>query len=288
MKQWHPVFAKLLRPLVEEYFEVQTNVAVGDLPREADLLLLRRKTAGPLPFHGLWKNLTTWNVLEFKGPTVSLRPRNLELLVELGLGIDRRLHERSEKKRWSLEPSEVSFWLLANRIGKRFLREAEWKLTNLQSCGEGVWRGWALRKPVFLVSSVDLPVDYDSLPLHIVGKEPAEKELAVVRFVLAQPALWKTFGGPLASLHSATIKELQAMARTVEKEFKFDMEPLIEYMGMDEVIKQIGLNRVIDQIGLDRVIDQIGDKAFIQRRGLDRFLASLTPAQRRELKRKLQ
>jgi hypothetical protein len=30
MKQWHPVFAQLLRPLVEDYYEVQTTVPVGD------------------------------------------------------------------------------------------------------------------------------------------------------------------------------------------------------------------------------------------------------------------
>jgi hypothetical protein len=35
--QWHPLFAHLLRPLLEDYYEVQTDVSVGDLPRQADL-----------------------------------------------------------------------------------------------------------------------------------------------------------------------------------------------------------------------------------------------------------
>src|SRR5260370_21894127 len=30
--QWHPLFAQLLRPLVQDYYEVQTNVPVGDAP----------------------------------------------------------------------------------------------------------------------------------------------------------------------------------------------------------------------------------------------------------------
>jgi hypothetical protein len=51
--QWHPLFAQLLRPMVEEYYEVQTNVPVGDVPREADLVLLRRTTATTPPFVGL-------------------------------------------------------------------------------------------------------------------------------------------------------------------------------------------------------------------------------------------
>lgn len=35
MKQWHPLFAKLLRPLVESHFDVQTDLPVGDVPRQA-------------------------------------------------------------------------------------------------------------------------------------------------------------------------------------------------------------------------------------------------------------
>jgi hypothetical protein len=41
-QQWHPIFARLLRPLVESHYDIRTNVPVGDVPREADVLLLRR------------------------------------------------------------------------------------------------------------------------------------------------------------------------------------------------------------------------------------------------------
>ena len=40
--QWHPIFAHLLRPLVQEFYDVQTNMAVGDAPRESDIVLVRR------------------------------------------------------------------------------------------------------------------------------------------------------------------------------------------------------------------------------------------------------
>ena len=50
--QWHPIFAQLLRPLVQDYYEVQTDVPVGDAPREADLVLLRRTSEGPPPSRG--------------------------------------------------------------------------------------------------------------------------------------------------------------------------------------------------------------------------------------------
>ena len=91
--QWHPIFAHLLRPLVESYFEVRTDQPVGDLPRQSDVVLLRKTATGPTPYRGLWRRLCTWNVLEYKGPTVSPRFDELHDLVELGLGIHRRLNE---------------------------------------------------------------------------------------------------------------------------------------------------------------------------------------------------
>src|SRR3954453_1576585 len=118
MIQWHPLFAHLLRFLVEDYYSVETNMPVGDLPREADIVLLRRTSATPPPFHGIWRHLTSWNVLEFKGPTDDPALRDLDLLVEVGLGIDRRLNEqRVRDELAALERAEVSFWYLANHLG---------------------------------------------------------------------------------------------------------------------------------------------------------------------------
>jgi hypothetical protein len=104
--QWHPLFAQLLRPLVQDYYEVETDVPVGDVPRQADLVLLRRTTPEPLPFRGLWRHLTTWNVLEYKGPLVSARLEHLDLLVELGLRYvaGAASHGTSVKKRPAVSP----------------------------------------------------------------------------------------------------------------------------------------------------------------------------------------
>jgi hypothetical protein len=95
MTQWHPIFAQLLRPAVEE---LQTTVPVGDAPREADFVLLRRIASGATPFRGLWRHLTAWNIFEFKGPKLAPRRGDADLLVELGLGIDRRLRTAHPKE----------------------------------------------------------------------------------------------------------------------------------------------------------------------------------------------
>lgn len=288
MKQWHPIFAQLLRPAVETFYEVRTTVQVGDVPREADIVLLRRRTPSP-SYEGLWRHLTAWNVLEFKGPTVTPRSRDIELLMELGLGIDRRLNEEqgSQGKR-RLPPEETSFWYLANRVGRRFLEIVKRKLGSLEALGPGLWRSQLLLRPVFVVSSVHLPVEEDSLPLHIVGLEPMASEREMAKLVLERPELQERYGGWLASLHPAVWKEIEAMARSTKRQLVFDIRPAIESLGLERVIEQVGLERVIEQVGLERVIEQIGEKEIVKRIGIDGFLANLSPAERRELKRRLE
>ncbi len=169
--QWHPLFARLLRPRVEKYYELQIDVPVGDMPRHADLVLLRRRRAEPAPFTGLWRWLTEWNVLEYKGPTVAPRPRDLLLLVELGLGIDRRLNVGRRKRGASpLPESEVSFWYLANRLGPRFLEEAEHRLGSLTG-SDGLWRANVLGFPCLwkemetMAKSSRRSMDFDIRPV---------------------------------------------------------------------------------------------------------------------------
>ena len=119
---WHPLFVQLLRPLVEGHYEIRTGQTVGDMPRWADLVLLRRAAAGAAPFRGLWRYLTAWNLLEYKGLTVSARLSDLHDLAELGLGICRRLNELQRKEKLPEQVcSEVSFWYIANDLGSLLL-----------------------------------------------------------------------------------------------------------------------------------------------------------------------
>ena len=99
MTQWHPIFEHLLRAALQDYYEVKANVPVGDLPREADIVLVRRSSTARPPFRTLWKHLTRWNVLEFKGRSESARVGDIDLLVDVGLGIHRRLEETSPRSK---------------------------------------------------------------------------------------------------------------------------------------------------------------------------------------------
>jgi hypothetical protein len=271
MRQWHPVFVRLLRPVVEKYYEVRTTVPVGDAPREADIVLLRRTSRTAPPFQGLWRHLTAWNVLEYKGPSVSPRRGDVDRLVELGLGIHRRLGEdHAQVRALRVSPEAVSFWYLANHFGRRFLRDAEESLGRLEALGPGLWRGQVLRRLVFLVSSGDLPVEPDSLPLHVAGFEAPEKELEAARLVTEQSEFQAHFGGWMTLLHPAAWREAQAMKPVKWHGLNVDLTPVVETLGWDGIIDILG-----------------GSKEFIRHVGMKSFLASLAPKDRRELKRLL-
>jgi hypothetical protein len=285
MTQWHPIFAELLRPVVEAYYEMETTVPVGDAPREADIVLLRRASRAAPPFRGLWRHLTTWNILEFKGPTVSPRRGDLELLLELGLGIDRRLRrEHTDQRRRPPPEGQVSFWYLANDL-RGIRRDAERKLGDVEALGPGLWRSQVLGRLLFLVSAVDLPVEEDSLPLHVIGKEPPETERQVAELVATHLELQALYGGWMMTLHPAAWKEVEEMARKSGRPL-IDFRPAIEHVGLEEFLRQIGKERLIEHLG--SIIDQVGKKKILKRIGINDILANLSPDERRELKRRLE
>ena len=109
MQQWRPLVAFLLRPLVQDFYDVSTDLSVGDRPRKADIV---RVPHGPGALRGLLATLTPWNVLEFKGPTDD-PALAISSLPEVGPGIDRRLNEDRRKQgqgSWIATRCRGGFW----------------------------------------------------------------------------------------------------------------------------------------------------------------------------------
>ncbi len=274
--QWHPLFAKMLRPLVQEHYEVNTNLPVGDAPRAADIVLLRRTSDDPLPYRGLLNHLTVWNVLEFKGRNVSARLRHLPLLVELGLGIARRLNEERIRQRQRIvAAADVSFWYMANHLGRRFLADARQLLGGLDAASPGVWRSHVLHHPLFLVDGRAVPVDRESVAVHLAGEESPEIEQALARVVVEEPGFWELYGSLLGALHPNIFEEANRMATAKRKTRGLDLRPFI---------KQVGLDKFFEVIEMEDMIGTIGPKKIVKAIGVDRFLANLSAEERQRLK----
>jgi hypothetical protein len=296
-KQWHPQFAQFLRLQMQHYYEVRTTVPVGDAPREADIVLLRRTTEEPTPFTGLWSNLTLLNLIEFKGPTVDARLHDLDLLVELGLGIHRRLNEEQQNQGEDcFQPEQVSFWYIVRSLGRRFVPVARLRLGQLDEVRPGLWRSQILQRLVFLVSSETLGSEVDAVPLHLLVQRSPEEERELAELIATVPKYWHWYASPLSQLHPEVWKEVQHMARTKGKGLEWDltgvledlgMEGLVEKLGVKDVIKAVGVNRAVKQLGVKQVMEAVGPEKIIEEMGVDWLIAKLPAAQLKKLKERL-
>jgi hypothetical protein len=131
---------------------------------------------------------------------------------------------------------------------------------------------------LYLVSRDGLPVDRESVPLHLVTEEPWERVQALVREVVRQPGFWEVYGAWLAQLHANVWEEIQQMIRTLGTEPNLDLRPLIAQVGLKQVIDQVGLKQVLETVDVGEVIAALES---------DWFLTKLTPEQIQELKRRL-
>jgi hypothetical protein len=278
VRQWHPLFAALLRPMLQDHYDVQTNFPVGDAPRAADILLLKRTSEEPTPFRGLWRHLTAWNIVEFKGPTVDARVRDLDLLAELGLGIDRRLNEDQRRQGGTyLEREQVSFWYIVRDLGRRFLPDARRLLGELEELAPGLWRSQVMQRLLFLVSSEKFATEPDSVPLHLLFKRSPDHERELARVVLEQPGFLKWYGTVFGVLHPQVWREVSSMAGNKRKGLEPDFSVLVEDFGVENVVKAIGIEQVMEAVGPEMV--QGMDVAWL--------LSKLRPAQLEELREQL-
>ena len=284
-KQWHPLFAHLLRLLLDRYYSVQTEVPVSELPRRSDIFLLRRQTAEVPPFVGLWSNLTEWNALEFKGPGDSAHEDDLELLLHVGTGLTVRFNEERVAARQERLPNrQVSLWYIAPTLGETFLGHARTRTAFDYQTG-GLWRGLVWGHPVWLVSARDLPVEVDTLPLRLLDRDPPAPR-AVGELVVGQEELLRRFATWLHTLQPVLWEEVRQMANTSTGIIDWeavsrvaDLDEVVRFLPPQHVIEVLGAERALQIIGLPRVIEAIGLPRVIEVVGLPRVVEVVGPEQ---------
>src|ERR1043165_2116065 len=245
MTQWHPIFSHLLRSVLKDYYDVQTNVPVGDLPREADIIVLRRSSASNPPFCTLWHHLNRWNILELKGRSENARVADVDLLIEVGIGIHRRLQEKEPHAK--IQRAEVSFWYLANHLGKRFLRDVVELTGDLHAVSAGLWRGRVVGRPLWLVSNHDLALDQESAPARLISGKSDEDTLTLAKEMSANDEIWQRYITWLVALYPQLEKELQSMATKRKKgdlDLAANLRLLIDEMKPQDLLRS-GLAQTI-------------------------------------------
>jgi len=287
--QWHPLFARLLGVLLQDYYEIQTEVPVSELPRRGDILLIRRQTGQKPPFQGLWSRLTEWSLLEFKGPTDRAEEDDLELLVHVGTGLTYRFNqERRTRGEERLANSQVSFWYLVPKLGDTFLGHARTRSHFEYETG-GLWRGSVWGHPVWLVAYNDLLIEEDSIPLHLFDQPSAPRSL--VELVSGRQELIVRYAEWLNSLQPAIWKEILKMASTTMTKTVIDWKKVVECstpMGLmstiqtlarEDIFEPILFPGLVEAVGLPRLIEILGLKRVVELVGQERVLETVAQAQ---------
>lgn len=249
-----------------DYYEVETEVPVGELPRRADLVLVRRERADP-PFTGLWMHLTRLNLFEYKGPTDSADELDLDLLMHVGTGL---LCRYNEEKRGSVRPGEMSLWYVVPSMGEAFWGRAQSRAF-FDAEGGGLWRGKVWGYPIFLLdySQAD-PGQLDALPLNVLrrdlGAPPAMRDLLLSRIDLL--GQFKNF---LVSYQPSLWEALRLMA---QQQGTIDWEAVGKVEDLRQILPFIPTEQIIQSVGEDKLRDIV--------------LAKMTPEQLMELARQKQ
>ncbi len=266
-RQWHPLFAHLLSLLVKDFYEVRPEVPVSELPRAADLLLLRRHAGPPPPFEGVWSHLREWNVLEFKGPTDHAEEHDLELLMHVGTGLTYRLNqEQLSQGAPPLENHQVALWYLAPKLGETFLGYARSRAF-FEFESRGLWRGGSWGHPVWLLDYGEVPVEVDTIPLHLLAREPGPPAL-LGEVVLGNPQWFERFAMWLSTLQPGLWKEMRQMVNALKRDSIIDWEAVGEITDLGEVVRLLPAERVIEILGVERAIEAIGLRRTIETIGL--------------------
>jgi hypothetical protein len=153
---------------------------------------------------------------------------DIDLLVEVGLGIHRRLEETEPKVK--IARRELSFWYLANHLGKRFLRDVIELTGSVEPVSPGLWRGRILGRPLWLMSNRDLPIDDESAPVCLVSEKSVEQIRELAKVVISKDEWWRLYSPWIADLFPEFLKELQTMATKRKKKGDLDLMANVKFV----------------------------------------------------------
>jgi hypothetical protein len=243
---WHPFLAEMLRRHCGQMLDVRETVTLGDLPLEADLLLIRRDLAQSLP--SPYSFLGQYTLVEYKSPDDTADQAALVQLESYGL-----LWLHREKQ---IQRSGLTLWLVASRISKNVSVPGGAEVVQPVVLGPGLLGGWLDGFPVCLVDLQELPFAPPTLPLHMVSRGKQERALAdylVQHYQQHQQDL-----DVFQRLHPRTLLEVLHMRNLSPEQIGLDYQALLELLGKERAIDLIGKERAIDLIGKERAIDLIG------------------------------
>ncbi len=132
--------------------------------------------------------------------------------------------------------------------GRSFLAEAPQHVPGLRQLTAGLWQVSVFSHPLFLVSTQELQVERESLPLHVLAGLADSARETVKTVLQAEPALWPSYGPWLFIHEPALWREISQMVTQQQGPSPLDFRPLVEYL------KETGnLKRLLEDVGLEQM-----------------------------------
>jgi hypothetical protein len=238
---WHPFLADLLRQRYGDRLVIHENVPLGDLPLEADLLLIRRdlQQALPYPFALLGER----TLVEFKSPDESADQAALQQL---------ETYAMLYLQRAGLGPRQgVTLWLVASQFARDVSQRGAAELVQQFEAGPGVIGGSVDGFPTYLVDLQEVPFTPETLPLHVVARGSQEQHM--VEYVLDHHQEYPHELDLVQRLHPQMLLEVLHMRQLTPEQIGLDYPALLKLIGDERALKLMGPKRALDLIGEEEV-----------------------------------
>ena len=242
---WHPFLAQMLRLSYADQLIVQEQVSLGDLPLQADLLLIRRDPAVALPYP--FEFLGARTLVEYKSPDDTADQAALEQLEIYGLLYVRR--EGLAQRR------DLTLWLMATTIAANVSQPGRTELTGMHEVGPGVRHGLLDGFPTYLVDLPAVPFSPDTIPLHMVAAGRQERPL--VEYILEHYKQYPHQLDLLPSLHGFALLEMLMMHNLTPEQIGIDYDALSKILRPELYLKNHNPETVLDELakryGMDKI-----------------------------------
>jgi hypothetical protein len=219
---WHPFLVQMLRLRYSDRLIIRDKLPLGDLPLEADLLLVRRDPAVVLPYPLQFLGRQT--LVEYKSPDDTADQAALEQLEIYGM-----LHCRREGLP---RRGELTLWLMASQIAANVSQPGRTELVGLHAVGPGVSQGMLDGFPTYLIDLQGVPFTPDTIPLHMVAT--GRQERALVEYIIEHYQHHPAELDLMQHLHMVAFMEVLMLHGLTLEQIGIDEDALVKLIGLSK------------------------------------------------------
>jgi hypothetical protein len=219
---WHPFLVQMLRLMYSDRLIIRDKLPLGDLPLEADLLLVRRDPAILLPYPLQFLGRQT--LVEYKSPDDTADQAALEQLEIYGMLYCRR--------QGLARRDDLTLWLMASQIAENVSQSGRSEVVGMHSVGPGVRHGMLDSFPTYLIDLQEVPFTPETIPLHMVAS--GRQERALVEYIVAHYQHHPSELDLVQHLHIVAFMEVLMLHGLTPEQIGIDEEALFRLIALSQ------------------------------------------------------